>query len=84
MVNYGAAEYGYIEGEVKMEDEVLVIVRSSQRDPHKPAHDIKKFPTGDMNSETSRVYLYNAIWYNNTDIPGENRNLASCLCFLTH
>ena len=70
--DYGVAEYGYIEGEVGMGDEVVVIVRRSQTHPHQPAHDIKEFPTGDLSSDTSKVYLYNAVWNNNTNLPGSN------------
>ena len=75
VVDYGTAEYGYIGGEVRMGDEVVVIVRRSQLDPLKPAHHIKKFPTGDLSTDTSRAYLYNAVWNNNTDLPGVHNTI---------
>ena len=72
VVVYGVGDYGYIEGEVGMGDEVVVIVRRSDRDPLKPAHDIKRFPARDLGSDTSRIYLYNAVWSNNTYLPGSS------------
>ena len=74
VVNYGAPDYGYIEGGVTMENEVVVIVRRDQRNPDRPAHDIKKF-SKDLGSETSKIYFYNAIWSNNTNILGLGRIL---------
>ncbi|CAI8052988.1 hypothetical protein GBAR_LOCUS28991 [Geodia barretti] len=77
--DYGVAEYGYIEGEVGMGDEVVVIVRRSQTHPHQPAHDIKEFSTGDLSSDASKVYLYNAVWNNNTNLPVFTRVLNAFL-----
>ena len=69
VVDYGTSEYGYIEGEVSSDEEVLVIVRRSKTDPHKPQHDIKLFPTK-LEDDTSRVYLYNAVWNTNSELGG--------------
>lgn len=70
MVDYGTAEYGYIEGKVEEEEEVVVVVRRNQKDPLKPAHDIRRFQAGGVSSDISRVFLYNAVWSNNTNLPG--------------
>ena len=62
-------EYGYISGEMGRQDEVLVVVRRSLTQPQRPSHDIKRFQT-DLDSGVSRVYLYNGVWSNNTDLQG--------------
>ena len=64
------AGYGYIDGEVGRDDEMLVIVRRSITNPQEPEYDIKHFPTK-LNSNKSSVYLYNAIWNTRNDLRGK-------------
>lgn len=63
------AVYGYIDGEVGRDEEVLVIVRRGKADPQKPEYDIKHFPT-QSSKNSSRVYAYNAIWSTTTTLGG--------------
>ena len=74
-MDYGTVEYGYIEGKVNSGDEVIVIVRRSEVNPQKPQHDIKHFTT-DLNKDTSRVYLYNAVWNTNPDLGGQKLSVT--------
>ena len=53
--------YGYIEGEVKEDQEVVMIVRRGEMDYGRPEHDIKLFPK-ELSPDTSKLYIYNAAW----------------------
>ena len=68
MVNK-AVGYGYIDGEVGRDEEVLVIMRRSKTNPQESEYDIKHFTTK-LSNNTSNVYLYNAIWNTRNDLGG--------------
>lgn len=53
--------YGYIEGEVKEDQEVVIIVRRGEMDHSRPEQDIKLFPM-ELGPDTSKLYIYNAAW----------------------
>lgn len=62
-VVHGPANYGYIQRDVGMGDELLVIVRRNKRNSQKPTSDIFKFPplAKEATSAVSKVFLYNAV-----------------------
>lgn len=59
MSNY--AQYGYIDGEVSSDDEVVVIVNRGSVDSRKPEHDIMRFSTK-LRPSFGKLYIYNAVW----------------------
>ena len=56
-------DYGFMEGELTANMEVVLVLRRKTEQPAKPQHDLLTF-THKVEQDFSKLFIYNAVWNN--------------------
>lgn len=55
-------DFGFMEGELAEDMEVVMIITRNKDDSKKPGHQLLTFPRN-VEQDFSKLYIYNAVWH---------------------
>ena len=71
-VQNGYTDFGFIDPDISQENEIVLIIRRDSENQLQPRHHLIVFDPTSVNTETSRLYIYNAIWNRNNNRRGNS------------
>ena len=77
-------DFGFMEAELSSRMDVLIVIGRDSDNPEKPRHRLITSDSRNIETDSTKLYLYNAVWNRDeTDSPGKNNKIVKIISKVT-
>ena len=62
VVRSSFTDYGFMDGNLERESDVIIVITRAASDPRKPRHHLLTFDRTKVEADSSKLYIFNGLW----------------------